>query len=93
VVRVRYTCTEELNKQLNRKALERSLYDAGVFFVSEIKGDIARGDRSRDASVNESIGPIDALRKWSVNQGMEIHEINELAEMAGQLLIELNTKC
>ena len=51
IVRVVYACDDALNKQLNRRALEQSLYDAGAFFVSEIRGDIARADRQRDAEL------------------------------------------
>ena len=85
IVRVVYACDDALNKQLNRRALEQSLYDAGAFFVSEIRGDIARADRQRDAEVTEQLGPIDAVRKWADNQEIPAEEIDELAAMTAQL--------
>ena len=86
IVRVLYACDDALNKQLNRRALEQSLYDAGAFFVSEIRGDIARADRQRDAEVTEQLGPIDAVRKWADNQEIPAEEIDELAAMTARLM-------
>lgn len=86
IVRVHYKCSEDLNKQLNRKMLEKALYDAGAFFVSEIKGDVDRVDRARDEDVTESLTPCEAVWKWAANQGMELAEIDELMAMTAQLL-------
>lgn len=86
IARIQYRCSEELNRALNRKTLEKALYDAGAFFVSEIKGDIARSDRARDVDVTEALGPIEAVRKWGSNQEIDPAEINELAAMTAQLM-------
>lgn len=86
IVRVHYKCSEDLNKQLNRKMLEKALYDAGAFFVSEIKGDVDRVDRARDEDVTEALTPGEAVRKWAANQGMELAEIDELVAMTAQLM-------
>ncbi len=86
IVRVHYKCSEDLNKRLNRKQLEKALYDTGAFFVAEIKGDIARSDRARDDEVTEALGPIEAVRKWATNQEIAPEEINELAAMTAQLM-------
>jgi exonuclease SbcD len=87
VVRIHYTCSEELNRQLNRRTLEKSLYDAGAYYVSEIKGDVKRSeDRLRDAEITEALGPIEALRKWACNQEIDPAEIDELAAMTGGLM-------
>ena len=86
IVRVVYACDDALNKQLNRRALEQSLYDAGAFFVSEIRGDIARADRQRDAELTEQLGPIEAVRKWCANQEIPAEEIDELAAMTARLM-------
>ena len=87
IIRLHYSCSEEVAKQLNRKQLEQSLYDAGCFYVSEIKADIARVDRARDNTVNESIGPVDALAKWAGKQGIDEAEIAELQSMTEELLL------
>lgn len=86
IVRVHFKCSEDLNKRLNRKQLEKALYDAGVFFVAEIKGDIERSDRMRDADVTETLGPVEAVGKWADNQGIEKAEIEELTAMTAQLM-------
>lgn len=86
IVRVQYSCNEVLNKQLDRRAMEQSLYDAGAFFVAEIRGDIARADRQRDAAVTEQIGPVEAVRKWAANQEIPAEEIDELAARTAQLM-------
>lgn len=86
IVRVHYKCSEDLNKQLNRKQLEKALYDAGAFFVSEIKGDITRSDRARDEEVTEALGPVQAVQKWAANQEIDPAEIGELAAMTSQLM-------
>ena len=86
IVRVIYSCDESVNKQLDRRAMEQSLYDLGAFFVAEIRGEIARADRMRDADVTDQLDPIAAVRKWAVNQEIPAGEINELAAMTAQLM-------
>jgi exonuclease SbcC/exonuclease SbcD len=86
IVRVNYSCNEEVAKQLNRKQLEQALYDAGAFYVSEIKGDIQRVDRARDVTVNESLTVPQALAKWCENQGVETEETQALCAMTAELL-------
>lgn len=86
IVRVRYTCSEDLQKRFDRKTLEKSLYDAGAFYVHEIKADIERSDRVRDVEVTESLGPQVALAKWSQNQSIEAAEISELQALTTELL-------
>lgn len=86
IVRLHYSCSEEVAKQLNRKQLEKSLYDAGAFFVSEIKADIERSDRARDNTVNESLSVPHALEKWCINQNIDELEIKELVSMASGLM-------
>lgn len=86
IVRVHYKCSEDLNKRLNRKQLEKALYDAGAFFVAEIKCDVQMGDRARDEEVTEALGPVEAVRKWAANQEIDTPEIDELAFMTAQLM-------
>jgi len=86
IVRLHYSCSEETAKQLNRKALGKALYNAGCFYVAEIKADIERVDRARDNTVNESLTPLQALEKWCINQGIGESETKELVSMASGLL-------
>jgi exonuclease SbcC/exonuclease SbcD len=86
IVRVIYSCDESQNKQLDRRAMEQSLYAQGCFFVAEIRGDIARSDRMRDADVTEQLLPVEAVKKWAANQEIPAAEIDELAAMTAQLM-------
>ncbi len=86
IVRLHYSCSEEIAKQLNRKQLEQSLYQAGCFYCSEIKADISRVDRARDATVNESLTIPQALAKWCGNQGIDDAETQALVGMTEELL-------
>lgn len=89
IVRLHYSCSEELAKLLDRKALERSLYKAEAFFVSEIKADVQRLDRARDQEVTESMGPVEALTKWAEQQGVVTDETIALQSMTANLLEEV----
>lgn len=86
IVRVRYTCSEDLQKRFDRRTLEKSLYDAGAFYVHEIKADVERSDRLRDVEVTESLGPQVALSKWGMNQSIDPVEIIELQVLTAELL-------
>ncbi|WP_240421619.1 metallophosphoesterase family protein [Paenibacillus periandrae] len=86
IVRVRYACSEELQKQFDRRSLERALYDAGAFFVAEIRAEVERSERIRDAEVTENLSPITALSAWGNNQGYGLEEISELQAMTTELL-------
>lgn len=90
IVRVQYSCSENLNKLLNRKALEKALYDAGAFFVAEIKADIERQERARDKDVTESMGPIEALARWTEQQNIGSGETAALQSMTANLLEEVS---
>lgn len=86
IVRVRYACSEELQKRFDRRSLERALYEAGAFFVAEIRAEVERSERIRDAEVTEDLGPLTALAAWAANQGHEQAEIAELQAMTTELM-------
>jgi exonuclease SbcD len=86
MVRVRYNCSEELQKQFDRRTLEKALYAAGAFYVHEIHAEVERSDRIRDTEVTESLGPLSALAAWGSNQGIIPDEVTELQSMTSELL-------
>lgn len=86
IVRVRYECSEELQKRFDRRTLERALYDAGAFFVAEIRAEVERSERVRDAEVTEGLTPIAALAAWGTNQALTPAEIVELQAMTTELM-------
>jgi exonuclease SbcC/exonuclease SbcD len=89
VVRLWYSCSEELAKQMDRKALERALYEVGAFYVAEIKADIQRIDRVRDQGVTETLGPVEALARWAKQHNIPDNEIEALQAMTAGLLEEV----
>lgn len=85
IVRLHYTCSEETQKQLDRKALERQLYDAGAFYVAEIKPvEIRTGVVRR--LLDENAGPLDNLIAWAGAEGKTREEAEQLAELARPFL-------
>lgn len=89
VVRVHYSCSEELQKRFDRRSLERDLYDAGAFYVHEIKADVERNERARDAEVTDDLSPLSALAHWGKNQGVAKDEIATLQSLTAGLLEEV----
>lgn len=90
ILRLHYSCSEELAKRLDRKALERDLYNNGAYYVTEIKADVHRQDRARDEEVTESLGPIEALAKWAEQREINQEEISELQSITADLLEEVS---
>lgn len=86
IVRVAYECSEELQKRFDRRSLEKALYDAGAFFVAEIRAEVERSERIRDAEVTEELNPLTALAAWGSNQRYEPTEITELQAMTTELM-------
>lgn len=91
IVRVRWACSEEQAAQIDRKALEKSLYDAGAFFVTEIRLDIQKTERSRDSEVTESLGPVQAVERWGEANGKTAAEIALLQSRTVHLLEEVQS--
>lgn len=86
IVRIRYSCSEELQKRFDRRLLEKALYDAGAFFVAEIRAEVERSERIRDAEVTEGLNPLTALAAWGTNQGYKPAEIGELQAVTTELM-------
>jgi len=86
IVRVRYVCSEELQKRFDRRTLERALYDSGAFFVAEIRAEVERTERIRDAEVTEGLTPLAALAAWANNEGIAETECAELLAITEELM-------
>ena len=91
IIRIHYTCSDELNKQLNRKALEKSLYDAGAFYVAEIKPvQIVTALDKQEMSEND--GPMVNLIQWLEREGFEQKEIALMTLLAGPMINAVSAK-
>jgi exonuclease SbcC len=89
IVRVHYTCSEETNKRLNRKSLEKALHDAGAFHVAEIKPvQVITALTKQELSEND--GPLENLKAWSEREGIE--EADALITIAKPMLDTVSAK-
>jgi exonuclease SbcD len=88
VVKLSLHADEETAKLIDRKQIEKDLYENGAFFVQEIKIELERSEWVRDKDVTESLGPIEALCKWGEQQNIEAAEVAELSAMTSELLEE-----
>lgn len=89
IIRVHYSCRPEIHKMLDRRALERAFYDAGAWYISEIKADVGGADREQDERVTDNLGPLEALEMWCGNQGKLEDETEELRVRAAFILEEV----
>jgi hypothetical protein len=64
IVRVKYKVAEELAPMVDHSEIMRLLQAAAPAYIAGIFPEIEMTDRSRETSVTEDTGPIDALRKW-----------------------------
>ena len=85
IVRVRYSCSQEQEKALNKAELQKKLLAAGAFFVSEvIPEDIE--DTVGEISVTEHEGPTEALTRYLDKLGFEPEEKARLMDLAAPLI-------
>lgn len=89
VIRVRINATDKDAKLIDRKAIEKKLYESGAFFVQEIRIDAERTDRARDEEVTESLSPIAAVAKWCEQQELSEEETQAMIDMASMLIEEM----
>lgn len=63
VVRILYTCDEATEKALDKKKLERDLYNAGAYYVSEIRPEKIHEDVNRER-LHEKLTVEDCLQRY-----------------------------
>lgn len=91
IVRLHYSCTAEMEKQLNRKALEKALYEAGAFYVTEIRPAKLIEELQKDA-LTEIAGPVENLAEWLKAAGTDAAETEKLIELAKPLIATVSAK-
>ncbi|MCK9520140.1 MAG: exonuclease subunit SbcD [Dehalococcoidia bacterium] len=80
VVRVLYTCDSETEKALDKKRLERDLYAAGAYYVSEIRPEKVTASVNRER-MHESLTVWDCLQKYLYEKGIkEMDDYLHIAE-------------
>lgn len=91
VVRVHYACSDDLDKQLNRKALEKALHDAGAFWVSEIKREMDNVALIKEG-MSENSDPLDNLLQWLEDNGSSLEDAAPLIELSKPLIDTVSVK-
>lgn len=85
IVRVKYECDEETNKIFNRQLLEKQLYNAGAFYVSEITPEKISIMVDKRA-MNENSTPEENLRDFLKEKEIPEEEIAAILEIAAPLI-------
>lgn len=67
IVRVRYTATEEQHRRIDQHAIRRALLNGGAAAV-RIEPTVIRGTRQRNATVDTTLAPLDAITEWAAAQ-------------------------
>jgi exonuclease SbcD len=78
VVRILYTCDSETEKALDKKKLERDLYAAGAYYVSEIRPEKVTASVNRDR-MTEKLTVEDYLIRYLKEKNYSIGELLEAA--------------
>lgn len=88
ITRVIYSCDDELNKQFNKKTLEKTLYDAGAFYVSEIRPSKILATVDKNAmSENDTVES--NLKTWLERQEIASEDITKVIEIAKPMISQI----
>ena len=91
IVRVHYSCSDELAKQFNKKALERELLAAGAFHVHEIIPKRGKEEIDKDA-LSETADPMVNLKDWLFAQGHTVEDVLRVMMLAQPLVDAVSAK-
>lgn len=85
VVRVRYNCSAEQDKALNRAELQKAIMQAGAFYVAEILPEEIVALDAVD-QLTEHDGPAEALERWLDLNDVPFETSTRLQELARPIL-------
>lgn len=83
IVRIKYSCTSEQKKALNRPLLESDLYDMGAFFVADVEAESMIEIANRGLLSEES-NPLLNLKKWLDEKCVK--DANQVAELGEPII-------
>jgi exonuclease SbcD len=89
IVRVKYKIKEELAVAIDHTKMMQALQASIPEHIAGIFPEVERSDRSRDASITEETGPVEALGKWLVEKGISKELLNEAKDVAAKLIMEV----
>lgn len=87
VVRILYTCDDATEKALDKKKLERDLYAAGAYYVSEIRPEKIHEVVNRER-LHEKLTVSDCLERYLKEKGMPETEISQFMSEAVDIFAE-----
>jgi exonuclease SbcD len=90
IVRVKYECTDEQAKLINPNRIRQALYDAGAFYVTEIKPVVTKTVRTRAQEATAEITPPEGIKIYCDLMG--IKEVAELTDRTNSILEEVQVK-
>lgn len=85
IVRVRYTCTAEQEKALNRADIQKALLEAGAFYVAEISPEDVEELNAKD-QLTEHDGPTECLGRWLEMNEVTGERASRLMELAAPII-------
>lgn len=85
VVRVLYSCNSDMEKALDKKKLERDLYAAGAYYVTEIRPENIEASVNRER-MHEKMSVEDCLIRYLKEKGYSIPEAEEICNTAVPLI-------
>lgn len=89
IVRVKYKIKEELAVAIDHTKMMQALQASVPEHIAGIFPEVERSDRSRDASITEETGPVEALDKWLVEKGVSKDLIEHAKIVAAKLIMEV----
>lgn len=87
IVRVLYSCEADTEKKLDKRKLERDLYAAGAYYVSEIRPEKVTAAVNRDR-MHEKLTVSDCLERYLKENGKTELEISQLMFEAIDIIAE-----
>lgn len=85
IVRVRYFCTSEEEKALNKAELQQKLMQMGAFYISDILPEDVEELDAKD-QLTEHDGPTEALSRWLDLNNVEPWQKARLMELAAPII-------
>lgn len=85
IVRVRYSCTSEEEKALNKAELQQKLMQMGAFYISDILPEDVEELDAKD-QLTEHDGPTEALSRWLDLNNVEPWQKARLMELAAPII-------
>lgn len=88
VVRVLYSCDSETEKALNKRSIEQILYNAGAYYVSEIRPESIHEVVNRE-KLTEKLTVHDCLVRYLQEKGKSEAEISQLLQEAADIIVKV----